>query len=163
MDLRDEKQKWPDLDEFDIPEAVGITASEDFLELIRDKLISMVNYLSQVNQFIPDVKAETENLVVRIKRGQNRRNKVIQYYLATSEDIPQSHRKSTDLMIAFVEGDIAVSRLKKIDDDIVLLENELFEKKEKLYELEYRREVLLNGIESCQHIIDSILWELKRG
>lgn len=68
MDIRDKKLIWNDQDVFDIPEAVGVTASEDYLVVIRDKMISQLNHLTIVGQFIPDLQKEVSVLQSYIER-----------------------------------------------------------------------------------------------
>ena len=69
MDIRDKKISWRDQEVFDIPEAAGVTASGDFLVVIRDKLIEQLNHLTIVNQFIPDLQKEVSILDIYLNRG----------------------------------------------------------------------------------------------
>jgi hypothetical protein len=164
-DIRDIDAVWSDYSEFEIPEAgATLVASEDFLRVVRARLISLANHFSWINQFVPDAKYEVEVLGSKINHEYKRRNKIINYYLATHEDkIPQSHRRSKDLMVAYVEGKIAVDKIRESDDKIYEMETSLVDKKRFLRTLKMKREALITSIESCQAIIDSMLWELKNG
>ena len=162
MDLRDEEHIWSDLKEFDIPEKVN-TSSGQYLNIIQDKLVSMLNYLTWVNQYIPDVQYDMDVLDNKIQREYRRQHKIIQYYLANNKDIPNSHRRSRDLMIAYIEGTLALDKLTKGDGKIDEMEDDFAIKTKQYKELELKREVLIQGIESCQVIADSLLWEIKNG
>jgi hypothetical protein len=75
MDIRDKKIVWVDQEIFDIPEAVGITASRDFLGVMRDKMISQLNHLTITSQLIPDLQKEVSILEMYIaKETQNVNN-----------------------------------------------------------------------------------------
>jgi len=86
MDIRDRKIVWKDQDVFDIPEAVGITASADFLVVIRDKLISQLNHLTIASQLIPDLQKEISILEMYIAKETQKVNN------------PKFDRWSTDLI-----------------------------------------------------------------
>ncbi len=62
MDIRNKKIVWQDNDVFDIPEAAGVTASGDFLIVIRDKMIAQLNHLTITSQLIPDLQKEVSIL-----------------------------------------------------------------------------------------------------
>jgi hypothetical protein len=68
MDVRNKHLVWKDQDVFDIPEAAGVTASRDFLGVLRDKIVEQVNHLSMVAQFIPDLQKEISILKMYIVR-----------------------------------------------------------------------------------------------
>ena len=85
-DPRDKKPVWKDQDVFDIPEAVGITASADFLVVIRDKLISQLNHLTIASQLIPDLQKEISILEMYIAKETQKVNN------------PKFDRWSTDLI-----------------------------------------------------------------
>lgn len=68
MDVRDKRIVWKDQDVFDIPEAAGVTASVDFLGVLRDKIVEQVNHLSMVAQFIPDLQKEVSILEMYIAK-----------------------------------------------------------------------------------------------
>jgi hypothetical protein len=74
MDVRDKRIVWKDQDVFDIPEAAGVTASRDFLGVLRDKIVEQINHLSMVAQFIPDIQKEISILEMYIiKNGDNQK------------------------------------------------------------------------------------------
>ncbi len=161
MNLLDRDQKWSDYSEFEIPEAVGVTASDRYLGVIRDKLVSMLNHFSWVNQFIPDIQFDVEKLKYELKIEERRQHYVLQKYVANNKEVPAYYKRSKDLLIAYIEGKTAVGFLKDSDDRMDKIVEELNDKRKEVNDLTTRRESLKAGIESCQSIIDSILWELK--
>lgn len=68
MDIRDKKLVWIDQEVFDVPEAVGITASKDFLIVLRDKLVAQLNHFTIVAQLIPDIQKEVSILEMYISK-----------------------------------------------------------------------------------------------
>lgn len=68
MDIRDRKIIWQDQEVFDIPEAVGVTASRDFLGVVRDKMIGHLNHLTIVSQLIPDTQKQISILNMYIEK-----------------------------------------------------------------------------------------------
>jgi hypothetical protein len=66
VDPRDKKLSWEDQDVFDIPEAVGITASRDYLAILRDNLIGKINHLTVVSQMIPESQRDVSVLEMYI-------------------------------------------------------------------------------------------------
>jgi hypothetical protein len=66
MDIRDKKIVWLDQEVFDIAEAAGVTASANFLVVVRDKMISQLNHLTIVVQQIPDLQKEVSILEMYI-------------------------------------------------------------------------------------------------
>ena len=68
MDIRDKKIEWQDQDVFDIPEAAGITASRDFIVVIRDRIVKQINHLTIASQLIPDLQKEVSILVMYINK-----------------------------------------------------------------------------------------------
>jgi len=69
MDIRDKKIVWQDQDVFDVPEAVGVTASRDFLVVVRDKIVNQLNHLTIASQLIPDLQKEVSILKMYIGRS----------------------------------------------------------------------------------------------
>lgn len=68
MDIRDRKPVWQDQEVFDIPEAVNITASRDFLGVMRDKMIEQINHLTIASQLIPDLQKEVSILEMYLSK-----------------------------------------------------------------------------------------------
>ncbi len=66
MDIRDKKIVWIDQEVFDVAEAAGVTASANFLVVMRDKMISQLNHLTIVSQLIPDLQKEVSILEMYI-------------------------------------------------------------------------------------------------
>jgi hypothetical protein len=99
MDVRDKRVIWKDQDVFDVPEAAGVTASRDFLGVLRDKIVEQVNHLSMVAQFIPDLQKEISILEMYIARD-------------TQGDLnnPKKDRWKTDLITKRNELDHLIAR-----------------------------------------------------
>lgn len=119
MDVRDKKIVWIDQEVFDIAEAVGITASANFLVVIRDKMISQLNHLTIVSQLIPDLQKEVSILEMYIDG----------YNYTTPDDKRKFDRWKTDLITKSNELDhlkarkevliISIKALEKIMESIL--------------------------------------------
>ena len=155
-DLRDCKPKWKDIGEFELPEAIGIIDSNDYLNAIREKLINCTNYLAQIIQFMPDIELEILKMENDIHRLTKKRQSIINWHLANPEKIGNMYRRSKDLMIAFIESKIADKSITEIDDSIQKILDNIVLKKHELIELQYRRDLLNKGIDSCIYIINSL-------
>ncbi len=119
MDVRDKKIVWIDQEVFDIAEAAGVTASANFLVVIRDKMISQVNHLTIVSQLIPDLQKEVSILEMYIDG----------YNYTTPDDKRKFDRWKTDLITKSNELDhlkarkevliISIGALEKIMESIL--------------------------------------------
>lgn len=114
MDIRDKKPVWKDIEIFDIPEAVSITASRDFLGVIRDKMISQLNHLTIVSQLIPDLQKEASILEMYIsKESQHINNPKWKTELITKTNELEHLKARKEVLI------ISIKSLDKIMESIL--------------------------------------------
>ena len=109
---------WQDLALMEFPESSGIIKGKEYADILHDKLISQVNYLFFIAQFI--AAKENGRLVLEkdLEILREKRKSIIHDWLVKYKEIPNTHKRSLEMMTAYIEKVLAVDQIVEIDNSI---------------------------------------------
>lgn len=137
---------WEDIEEFELPATFLENGVKESVKVLSQRLFEMVSYSTQVVQFRPEAQEKLNNLVERINFYEKERKKIIDRHMAKSKEYPVEHRKNKDALIAYIESDVALSSLQKIDAKVIESKQEKIKQLRLLSDIDERYKSLEVGI-----------------
>lgn len=137
---------WNDIEEYEIPETTFNNVTGDYINALTVKIVSATNHYSLLCQYEPGLILEIFSQELRADEMVANRKRKVNSLLSDQSKIPNSHKRTKDLMVAYIESQSGKNDLMKYDEEIFVIRKELIVMKIKLERLLSRKKSIENVI-----------------